>query len=232
MNKAESKVTMMVAVMIILFMVAWTPYSIFALMEQFGPGVKPSLAVLPALLAKSSICYNPIVYVGMNSQVGDNWDFICSINNQYNLWISFVICHFQYRQAWTRFWSGSTERGIKCSLDTTVNKISYKFSNEFEMIKKNNKTTANCQNMTAVEEVSALEQVDRHNYCTKDVLVQQRSNGTFINKCTAANKLTVRDDSDVNYDTDAGVREGHTTMSQFEAESSTKARHISPICQV
>lgn len=85
MNKAESKVTMMVAVMIILFMVAWTPYSIFALMEQFGPGVKPSLAVLPALLAKSSICYNPIIYVGMNTQVGDIWNFIGSINNQFNL---------------------------------------------------------------------------------------------------------------------------------------------------
>lgn len=69
-NKAESKVTMMIGVMIILFMVAWTPYSVFALLEQFGPGVSSSLAVMPALLAKSSICYNPIIYVGMNSQVG------------------------------------------------------------------------------------------------------------------------------------------------------------------
>ena len=68
-NKAESKVTMMIALMIVVFMVAWTPYSIFALLEQFGSGVNPALAVLPALLAKSSICYNPIIYVGMNSQV-------------------------------------------------------------------------------------------------------------------------------------------------------------------
>lgn len=70
-NKAESKVTMMIGVMIILFMVAWTPYSVFALVEQFGPGVRKSLAVMTALLAKSSICYNPIIYVGMNTQVGD-----------------------------------------------------------------------------------------------------------------------------------------------------------------
>lgn len=71
-NKAESKVTVMILFMIILFLMAWTPYSIFALVEQFGSGFgDPSLAVLPALLAKSSICYNPIIYVGMNSQVGD-----------------------------------------------------------------------------------------------------------------------------------------------------------------
>uniref|UniRef100_A0A182QT73 G-protein coupled receptors family 1 profile domain-containing protein n=1 Tax=Anopheles farauti TaxID=69004 RepID=A0A182QT73_9DIPT len=60
----------MVAVMIVAFMVAWTPYAIFALIEQFGPPelIGPGLAVLPALVAKSSICYNPIIYVGMNTQ--------------------------------------------------------------------------------------------------------------------------------------------------------------------
>ena len=54
------------------FLVAWTPYSIFALMEQFGNPdiISPGVAVLPALIAKSSICYNPIVYVLSNSQVG------------------------------------------------------------------------------------------------------------------------------------------------------------------
>lgn len=53
------------------FLLAWTPYSIFALSEQFGDPdlITPSLAVLPALIAKSSICYNPLIYVGMNSQV-------------------------------------------------------------------------------------------------------------------------------------------------------------------
>ncbi|XP_053658836.1 vertebrate ancient opsin-like [Anopheles marshallii] len=69
-NRAERRVTSMVAVMIVAFMVAWTPYAIFALIEQFGPPelIGPGLAVLPALIAKSSICYNPIIYVGMNTQ--------------------------------------------------------------------------------------------------------------------------------------------------------------------
>lgn len=97
-NKVESRVTSMIFVMIIgeipsmkrlkwsflvlndnnllnshhsAFLIAWTPYSIFALSEQFGDPdlITPSLAVLPALIAKSSICYNPLIYVGMNSQV-------------------------------------------------------------------------------------------------------------------------------------------------------------------
>uniref|UniRef100_A0A182LYF6 G-protein coupled receptors family 1 profile domain-containing protein n=1 Tax=Anopheles culicifacies TaxID=139723 RepID=A0A182LYF6_9DIPT len=69
-NRAERRVTYMVALMIIAFMIAWTPYAIFALIEQFGPPelIGPGLAVLPALIAKSSICYNPIIYVGMNTQ--------------------------------------------------------------------------------------------------------------------------------------------------------------------
>ncbi|XP_058058059.1 vertebrate ancient opsin-like [Anopheles bellator] len=69
-NRAEMRVTSMVAVMIAAFMIAWTPYAIFALIEQFGPPemIGPGLAVLPALIAKSSICYNPIIYVGMNTQ--------------------------------------------------------------------------------------------------------------------------------------------------------------------
>uniref|UniRef100_A0A182XWZ2 G-protein coupled receptors family 1 profile domain-containing protein n=1 Tax=Anopheles stephensi TaxID=30069 RepID=A0A182XWZ2_ANOST len=69
-NRAERRVTSMVAVMIVAFMIAWTPYATFALIEQFGPPelIGPGLAVLPALIAKSSICYNPIIYVGMNTQ--------------------------------------------------------------------------------------------------------------------------------------------------------------------
>lgn len=91
-NKIENRVTSMIFVMIIgelekecgkklfhqteliifphshgkAFLIAWTPYSIFALSEQFGDPelITPTLAVLPALIAKSSICYNPLIYVG------------------------------------------------------------------------------------------------------------------------------------------------------------------------
>ncbi|CAK1582966.1 unnamed protein product [Parnassius mnemosyne] len=56
--------------MIVAFTIAWTPYSLFALTEQFATEgiISPGLGVIPALIAKSSICYNPLIYVGMNTQ--------------------------------------------------------------------------------------------------------------------------------------------------------------------
>lgn len=69
-TKAESRVAIMVAVMIIAFFIAWTPYAVLALVIQFGDTeVHPGIAVVPALVAKSSICYNPVIYVGLNTQV-------------------------------------------------------------------------------------------------------------------------------------------------------------------
>ncbi|XP_075233383.1 parapinopsin-like [Lycorma delicatula] len=69
-TKAEKKVAVMVAVMIIAFFFAWTPYAILALLIAFADAnVSPWLGVVPALVAKSSICYNPIIYVGLNTQV-------------------------------------------------------------------------------------------------------------------------------------------------------------------
>lgn len=61
----------MVAVMIAAFLVAWSPYAILALLIQFlNPDfITPAVGVVPALVAKSSICYNPIIYVGLNTQV-------------------------------------------------------------------------------------------------------------------------------------------------------------------
>ncbi|XP_041981559.1 parapinopsin-like [Aricia agestis] len=69
-SRAEARATAMVFIMIISFTVAWTPYSIFALMEQFATEgiVSPGAGVIPALVAKSSICYDPLIYVGMNTQ--------------------------------------------------------------------------------------------------------------------------------------------------------------------
>lgn len=70
-SQAERKVTMMVVWMVSAFLVAWSPYAAFALIKQFGNPdiISPGLAILPALIAKSSICYNPVIYIGMNSQV-------------------------------------------------------------------------------------------------------------------------------------------------------------------
>ncbi|KAJ9589987.1 hypothetical protein L9F63_016879, partial [Diploptera punctata] len=69
-TKAESKVALMITVMIVAFLIAWTPYSVLALIIAFGEThlSSPGLAVIPALIAKSSICYNPFIYVGLNTQ--------------------------------------------------------------------------------------------------------------------------------------------------------------------
>ncbi|XP_043251194.1 rhodopsin, GQ-coupled-like [Colletes gigas] len=68
-GRLEAKITKMVALMITAFLLAWSPYAALALAAQYFDA-KPSaaVAVLPALLAKSSICYNPIIYAGLNSQ--------------------------------------------------------------------------------------------------------------------------------------------------------------------
>ena len=62
----------MSAVMVSCFLIAWTPYAIMAMGATYGsPEVfTPSIAVLPALFAKTSTCYNPVIYVFMNKQVG------------------------------------------------------------------------------------------------------------------------------------------------------------------
>lgn len=39
----------------------------------FQVQISSSVAVLPALLAKSSICYNPIIYASMNAQFSRFW---------------------------------------------------------------------------------------------------------------------------------------------------------------
>ncbi|XP_020281159.1 green-sensitive opsin-like [Pseudomyrmex gracilis] len=73
-NRRETKITQMVYLMITAFLIAWTPYAIFALASQyFYVQISSSVAVVPALLAKSSICYNPIIYASMNAQFSRFW---------------------------------------------------------------------------------------------------------------------------------------------------------------
>lgn len=60
----------MVAVMILAFLAAWLPYSVLALLIAFGGArFSPTVSIIPALCAKSSICWNPIIYIGLNTQV-------------------------------------------------------------------------------------------------------------------------------------------------------------------
>lgn len=69
-NRSEKRVTLMIGLMISTFLLAWTPYATFALIEQFSSmEITPKMEVIPAVLAKSSIVYNPIIYVTLNKQL-------------------------------------------------------------------------------------------------------------------------------------------------------------------
>ncbi|XP_034947122.1 blue-sensitive opsin-like [Chelonus insularis] len=68
-RRRERRVTIMVALMIIAFLIAWTPYAIFAIAVQYFYYHPTGLiTIIPSLLAKTSICYNPIIYAGLNTQ--------------------------------------------------------------------------------------------------------------------------------------------------------------------
>nr|XP_045612178.1 parapinopsin-like [Procambarus clarkii] len=73
--RAEKRVAMMVLVMVVTFLAAWTPYSVITLIMAFGNPllVTPGAAVAPAICAKSSCLYNPIIYVGLNTQFRSAW---------------------------------------------------------------------------------------------------------------------------------------------------------------
>lgn len=58
-------------VMIIMFLVAWSPYSIVCLWASFGdPKTIPAaMAIIAPLFAKSSTFYNPCIYVIANKKL-------------------------------------------------------------------------------------------------------------------------------------------------------------------
>ena len=53
------------------FLISWTPYAVVGMASSYGPpGIVPDTSsIYSALLAKSSQCWNPIIYIGMNKQV-------------------------------------------------------------------------------------------------------------------------------------------------------------------
>ncbi|XP_003468046.1 visual pigment-like receptor peropsin isoform X2 [Cavia porcellus] len=63
-------VTKMSVVMILMFLVAWSPYSIVCLWASFGDPrrISPSMAIIAPLFAKSSTFYNPCIYVIANKK--------------------------------------------------------------------------------------------------------------------------------------------------------------------
>ena len=61
----ERKIVVLFGVMTVAFLVAWTPYAVVSLISMIaGPDVISDVASsIPAYTAKSSACYNPIIYV-------------------------------------------------------------------------------------------------------------------------------------------------------------------------
>ncbi|XP_057650089.1 visual pigment-like receptor peropsin isoform X3 [Chionomys nivalis] len=66
----QADVTKMSVIMILMFLLAWSPYSIVCLWACFGDPKKipPSMAIIAPLFAKSSTFYNPCIYVAANKK--------------------------------------------------------------------------------------------------------------------------------------------------------------------
>ncbi|XP_029466631.1 opsin-VA-like [Rhinatrema bivittatum] len=69
-RKPEKEVTRMVIIMILAFLVCWSPYATFSILVTAYPSIDldPRLAAIPAFFAKTASVYNPVIYVFMNKQ--------------------------------------------------------------------------------------------------------------------------------------------------------------------
>lgn len=64
--RAKAKTIRMSLVMVLAFIFAWTPYAAVTLYSSFvAHDVSPTVAVIPAMFAKTSTLYNPIIYFFM-----------------------------------------------------------------------------------------------------------------------------------------------------------------------
>ncbi|XP_065563422.1 pinopsin-like [Artemia franciscana] len=87
-TKLQSRLTIMIGIMVITFLFSWTPYAIVSLLEAFGDKsnlqLHPSFVTIPSLFAKSSVIFNPLVYAGLNTQFQKVWRriFHLPIKNQ------------------------------------------------------------------------------------------------------------------------------------------------------
>lgn len=110
--------------MVIAFLVAWTPYAIFALIKQFGNEqlVGPGLAILPSLIAKSSICYNPIIYVGMNSQVY-TYTYAKSSETSVTLSVHIILYCLHFVWQFRRAYSNKKDQNHELTMGETVDTI-------------------------------------------------------------------------------------------------------------
>ncbi|XP_068105676.1 pinopsin-like [Hyperolius riggenbachi] len=69
-QKREHHLMFMVLCMITCYLFCWMPYGLVSLITTFGrPGIiSPAVGIIPSILAKSSTCVNPLIYIFMNKQ--------------------------------------------------------------------------------------------------------------------------------------------------------------------
>ncbi|XP_070608545.1 opsin-VA-like isoform X3 [Erythrolamprus reginae] len=69
-HKPERQVARMVVIMILAFLICWTPYAAFSILVTSRPSIEldPRLAAIPAFFSKTATVYNPVIYVFMNNQ--------------------------------------------------------------------------------------------------------------------------------------------------------------------
>ena len=65
-SKRDLRLVKMLCLIVLMFIIAWTPYAVVTLAAQFGSNIQayinPYTTSLPALFAKTSSIYNPLIY--------------------------------------------------------------------------------------------------------------------------------------------------------------------------
>uniref|UniRef100_S4RGF9 Opsin-3 n=1 Tax=Petromyzon marinus TaxID=7757 RepID=S4RGF9_PETMA len=69
--RGESRAARLALLVVATFLLCWMPYAVLALLTAAGNGdlINPATSVIPSFFAKSSIAYNPILYVFLNKRV-------------------------------------------------------------------------------------------------------------------------------------------------------------------
>lgn len=83
-NKTEIKLSMIVVGVIMLWFVAWTPYSIVALLGISGneDKITPFGSMIPAVFCKASACINPYIYSITHPKFRFEFSRLCMGRNQ------------------------------------------------------------------------------------------------------------------------------------------------------
>ena len=80
-SKRDIKLIKMVCLIVLMFVIAWTPYAVVTFAAQFGSNIEayinPYTTSLPALFAKASSIYNPLIYTLNNKEIRRLFFFRC-----------------------------------------------------------------------------------------------------------------------------------------------------------